>query len=78
MLFPRQWVPFAERKKSGNVLPTVLAQEAQWAQKANEEREQARQELLEKPGTKPRGKIVFFMNDEDAFWREPPGRNMKI
>jgi uncharacterized membrane protein len=48
VLFPREWVPFAERKKSGDVLPTVLAQEAAWAKKANEEREKARQQLLEK------------------------------
>ena len=48
IVFPKEWVPFAVKKETGNVMPTVLSQEAEWAQKANEERERAQQRLLEK------------------------------
>ena len=48
IVFPKEWVPFAVKRETDNVLPTVLSQEAEWAQKANEERERAQQRLLEK------------------------------
>jgi uncharacterized membrane protein len=48
IVFPTEWAPFAEKKETSSVLPTVLSQEAEWAKKANAERERVQQQLLEK------------------------------
>lgn len=61
IIFPTSWVPHARNRTASDMAETIMAQEAKWAEEANEHRRRAKEIMFEKNKKESRAEKIAWI-----------------